>query len=277
MSRVEDLKERLYEAVEGINQKNLGIAFSGGVDSSILAASCRDQGKKAVLITVGFLSSRDIEASREVAEVLGLRSICEVVSSLEEIEDCMGSILKIIKFDRLVLLENCLSFYYVFKTASEHGIRTVLSANGMDELFCGYDMYRKYVSDKEKMLKIMNLLVETAERDKLEIDKIAALWNINYECPYLSEDFIKFAVKIPIEYKIKGEDDKLRKHILREAALEMGIPKSAAMRRKKAFQYSSGIHKALSRLAKLRGYTRSKAKNLGYEGSIEAYLKDYFS
>jgi len=277
MSIVEELKEKIYEAVQGINQNNLGIAFSGGVDSSTLAASCRAQGKKAVLITVGFLSSKDIEASKEVAEDLGLKMISEVISSLEEIEDCIRSILKVIKFDRLVLLENCVCFYYVFKTASEHGVRTVLSANGMDELFCGYDLYRKYVSDEEKMRKIMDLLVETARRDKLEIDKIAALWSINYECPFLSDNFVKFAMKIPIEYKIKGEDDELRKHILRETALEMRIPKSAATRRKKAFQYSSGIHKALSKLAKLRGYTKSRAKSLGYEGSIEAYLKDYLS
>ena len=201
--------------------------------------------------------------------------ICETVS-LEELEDGIRSVLNIIKFDRLVLLENGVCFYYVFKTASRHGIETVLSANGMDELFCGYNLYRKYVDDEEKMKEIMSLLVETAKRDKAEIDKVAALWNVNYECPFLSDSFVDFAMKIPLEYKIKGEDDELRKHILREAALKMGVPGSAAMRRKKAFQYSSGIHKAIAKLARLRGYTRSKAKALGYSGQIEAYIKTFF-
>jgi len=275
MEIVGELRERIYEAVGNIDQNNLGVAFSGGVDSSILAKACKDLGRKITLLTLGFSSLRDAEASKEASEKLGLKLICETVS-LKELEDGIRSVLSIIKFDRLVLLENGVCFYYVFKTASRHGIETVLSANGMDELFCGYHLYRKYVDDEEKMKKIMRLLVETAKRDKAEIDKVAALWSVNYECPFLSDSFVDFAMKIPLEYKIKGKDDELRKHILREAALKMGVPGSAAMRRKKAFQYSSGIHKAIAKLARLRGYTRSKAKALGYSGQIEAYIKTFF-
>ncbi len=272
MKIIEKLREEIYEAVRSIEQNDLGIAFSGGVDSSILAVSCKDLGKRITLLTVGFSSLRDIEASKEVSERLGLNLIYETIS-LEDLESGIRSVLKIIKFDRLVLLENSVCFYYVFKIASQNGIETVLSANGMDELFCGYDLYRKYSDDEEKAREVMSLLVETAKRDKVEIDKIAAFWNVDYKCPFLSERFVDFAMKIPLQYKIKGKDDELRKHILREAALKMGVPGSAAMRRKKAFQYSSGIHKAIAKLARLRGHTKGKAKALGYSGQIEAYLK----
>jgi len=276
MKIVEDFREKIFEAVKNIDQNDLGIAFSGGVDSSILAKSCKDLGKKITLLTVGFSSLRDVEASKEISEKLGLNLIHEIIP-LEELEDGIKSVLSIIKFDRLVLLENSVCFYYVFKAASQHGIETVLSANGMDELFCGYNLYRKYADDEEKTREIMSVLVETAKRDKAEIDKVAALWNVNYKCPFLSESFIDFAIKIPLQYKIKGKDDELRKHILREVALKMGIPRSAAMRRKKAFQYSSGIHKAIAKLARLRGYTKRKSKALGYSGQIEAYLKNLVS
>jgi len=272
MRIAENLREKIYEAVRSIDQNNLGIAFSGGVDSSTLAVSCRDLGKKITLITVGFSSRRDIEASKEISDSLGLRLICEVIS-LEELEDGIKSVLNVIKFDRLVLLENSVCFYYVFKTASQHGIKTVLSANGMDELFCGYNLYRRYSDDEKRTREIMRLLVETARTDKAEIDKVAAFWNVDYKCPFLSESFVDFAMKIPLQYKIKGKDDELRKHILREVALKIGVPRSAAMRRKKAFQYSSGIHKAIAKLARIRGYTKSKSKALGYSGQIEAYIK----
>jgi len=272
MRIAEELREKIYESIRIIDQNDLGIAFSGGVDSSILAVSCKDLGKKITLLTVGFSSQRDIEASEEISDELGLHLIFEVIS-LEELEDGIRSILNVIKFDRLVLLENSVCFYYVFKLASQHGIKNVLSANGMDELFCGYDLYRKYSGDEKKIREVMSRLVETARRDKAEIDKVAELWNVKYECPFLSENFVDFAMNIPLQYKIKGEDDEERKHILREVALEMGVPRSAAMRRKKAFQYSSGIHKAITKLAKLRGYTKNKAKALGYSGQIEAYLK----
>lgn len=276
MEIAETLIEKIYEAVRSIDQNNLGIAFSGGVDSSVLAVSCKDLRKKATLLTVGFSSLRDIEASKETSEKLELDLICKVIS-LEELEEGIKSVINVIKFDRLVLLENSVCFYYVFKIASQHGIKIVLSANGMDELFCGYHLYRKYFDDEKKMNEIMSRLVETAKRDKAEMDKVAALWNVNYECPFLADSFVDFAMKIPLQYKIKGKDDELRKHILREAALKMGVPKSAALRRKKAFQYSSGIHKAIAKLARLRGYTKSRSKALGYSGEIEAYLKNIAS
>ena len=272
----ENLIEKIYEAVRSIGQSELGVAFSGGVDSSILAVACKESGKKVTLLTVGFSSLRDIEVSKETSEKLGLPMIYEVIP-LEELEEGIKSVLNVIKFDRLVLLENSVCFYYVFKIASKQGIETVLSANGMDELFCGYNLYRNYFGDEEGMKKVMAMLVETARRDKAEMDKVAALWNVNYECPFLSDSFVDFAMKIPLHYKIKGKDDELRKHILREAALKIGVPESAAMRRKKAFQYSSGIHKAIAKLARSRGYTKKKSKDLGYGGEIEAYLKNLAS
>ena len=59
----------------------------------------------------------------------------------------------------------------------------------------------------------------------------------------MSEKFIEFAKIIPIEEKIKSEEDMIRKHIIRRLALDMGVPQEAAMKPKKALQYGSWIHK----------------------------------
>ena len=269
---IDGLVERIYEVVRSIEDDAFGIAFSGGVDSSTLAVACKRLKRKVTLLTIAFPGSNDIDISRETALELGLplrwRSI-----TLETLEEGIQTVLGIIRFDRLAILENSVCFYYVFEVASEAGIRTVLSANGMDELFCGYDLYRKYYGDEEALMRVMDMLVETARRDKAEIDKIAELWNINYECPFLSDKFVEYAMSIPLDYKIRSKDDYLRKHALREAALRMGVPESAAMRKKKAFQYSSGIHKAIRNLARRRGYTKGKAKELGCIGEIEAYIE----
>ena len=52
--------------------------------------------------------------------------------------------------------------------------------------------------------------------------------------PFLTDNFIAFAKTIPIEYKIKGNNDFIRKHIIREIALDIGVPKESAMYPKKA-------------------------------------------
>jgi asparagine synthase (glutamine-hydrolysing) len=55
------------------------------------------------------------------------------------------------------------------------------------------------------------------------------------------------AMNIPMEYKISGENDRLRKCILREVAAEVGVPPEIVKRPKKAAQYGSGIHKLLTK------------------------------
>ncbi len=120
----------------------------------------------------------------------------------------------------------------------------------------------------------METLVDTAKKDKKEIDKLSALFGIKYVCPFLSDRFVDFSMDIPLDFKIKSRDDESRKHILREVALEVGVPKSAALRAKKAFQYSSGIHKAIKKLARKKGYTRMKAKISGLRSEMEAYIRN---
>ncbi|MGI0040463.1 MAG: asparagine synthase-related protein, partial [Nitrosopumilaceae archaeon] len=66
--------------------------------------------------------------------------------------------------------------------------------------------------------------------------------------PFLSKEFVTFAKKIPIEEKIHGPDDLMRKHIVRDLGLKIGVPKEAAFKRKKALQYGSLIHKALMKI-----------------------------
>jgi asparagine synthase (glutamine-hydrolysing) len=50
-------------------------------------------------------------------------------------------------------------------------------------------------------------------------------------------------MKIPIYSKIVSHDDVLRKHIIRKIALSFEIPPEVVIRRKKALQYGSLIHK----------------------------------
>jgi asparagine synthase (glutamine-hydrolysing) len=78
-----------------------------------------------------------------------------------------------------------------------------------------------------------------------EISNVIAELNIYSYQPFLSKTFVKYAKSIPMEYKINGQDDMLRKHILREIAIRIGVPKEAAMHPKKAIQYGSMIHKYL--------------------------------
>ena len=50
----------------------VAVAFSGGVDSSLLAMICHNLNKKVTLVTIGFSGSHDIDFSKRIASKMGI-------------------------------------------------------------------------------------------------------------------------------------------------------------------------------------------------------------
>ncbi|HXW01846.1 MAG TPA: asparagine synthase-related protein, partial [Candidatus Nitrosotenuis sp.] len=61
MHETDTLLEKIRSAVsETVSEKKIGIAFSGGVDSSVVAKICSDMNYDVTLLTIGFAGSHDI-------------------------------------------------------------------------------------------------------------------------------------------------------------------------------------------------------------------------
>jgi len=250
--KTEELKKKIYEVVKGIEEERIGIAFSGGIDSSLLAKVCIDVGKDVELFTVGFGKDFDINAARSAVEELGMPDFFEIVP-VEEVENTLKKILPIIEYKKFAGLNTSIGFYHVLKLATERQIKFLISANGTDELFCGYNRYIELFPDEKAVNKFMDEILEIAENDKKQVQKMASTFGIKYDTPFLKKEIIEFAKTIPLEMKIKGKDDDVRKHILRKLAMDFGLSEKIAMQPKKAFQYSSGAMKAVKKLAKKNG------------------------
>lgn len=271
-STADHVRAKFYRILDELTPQNLGIAFSGGIDSTLLAKVCSDLGKRVTLCTIGFTSRRDIEIAQRVAAVLAL-PLSHNEISIDKLEVSVKRVASLINFTRLTRLELSICFYHVFELAATQSLQTVLSANGLDELFCGYHAYRHlFLRGEPAIIDLMQRLVVTSRADKAEVDKLAVMLDIDYRCPFLSAGFVNYAMTIPLKLKIKGEDDTMRKHVLRTVARAVGIPDATAYRPKKAFQYSSGVHRALRLLAMKRGYTRMNAMQNGYSNATEAYI-----
>jgi len=241
-----ELLSAIQNAVkETVSEKTIGIAFSGGVDSSLTAKICKDLGYQLTLLTIGFEGSHDILFSKQVTSELKLpHKILKIdPNSFTKIS---FRIKQKIKSDNLSWIENCIAFYYVAKLAQSIGIQVVVTANGIDELFCGYNAYREAIKQSEqKVIELMESKLDNELKMMVVVNEISSEFNVKIVQPFLSDNFIKFAKTIPISEKIKGSDDLIRKHIIRELATEVGVPKISANKRKKALQYGSEIHKML--------------------------------
>jgi asparagine synthase (glutamine-hydrolysing) len=240
-----ELKKELFHSVtQSVKGEGpIAIAFSGGIDSTLLAQICKKAGIKVTLLTVGFHGSHDVVFSQVIALKLALPHKIKIMNR-QDFKERQTYIDHKLECRIISHLENCIAFLYLAYLAKEAGIESILTANGCDELFCGYDRFRSVCGgDSAQIRKLIREKVTSELHLMNEVQMVTSELGIKIKQPFLSEKFISFAMQIPIENKIKSCNDLIRKHILRQAALSIGVPQEAAIKPKKALQYGSLIHK----------------------------------
>ena len=246
---ISELHTQITQSVKStVKDKKIGIAFSGGVDSTLLAKICVDLGYDVTLLTIGFEDSHDVVFSQEISKILGYVHQIEKIK-LTSFSKVSKEVKKIIKTDNLSWIENAIAFYYVSKLAKQCDIKKVITANGIDELFCGYNAYRNAIKLGEShVMELMESKLENEIKMMKAINLVSSQFEVVLMQPFLSQGFIDFAKKISLKHKIHDSDDLLRKHIIRELALKIGVPEMSSNKRKKALQYGSLIHKTLMKI-----------------------------
>ena len=249
-----DIQNALFAAVaESVNtttttNPSVGVAFSGGIDSTLLAKICKDLGIKVTLLTIGFLHSHDLEFSKIIASKIGLSHTIYTLDE-QEFYEVLSYVRQKIGCENVSHIENCIAYFYIANLARRNGMQLV--ANGCDELFCGYNEYRLvYDSGRTHIMQLMDEKIVNEVTLMNEIETITGERGIKLKIPFLTDKFISFAKDIAIDQKIKGSNDLLRKHILRTVALSIGVPEQSAMKPKKAIQYGTMIHKKFKSLSR---------------------------
>ena len=114
----------------------MGSFLSGGIDSSYLSAN--SQVKKT--FSVGFEDHRcnELPLARELSQYLDIENYQKVITK-DEFWHTIPTILNIL--DEPVADPSIIPLYHLTKLASQH-VKVVLSGEGADELFGGYNIYQ---------------------------------------------------------------------------------------------------------------------------------------
>ena len=223
------LKRKLIESVQ--KNRASGLLFSGGLDSAILASA----NPQIKAITVSLKSEgEDLKYATSLAGLLNIEHYQKSVG-VDEALAAVPKVIKILKtFDPAI--PNDLVVYFGLKKAQELGINAVMTGDGSDELFAGYNFMQKISNLKGYIKKI-------TPRMRFSSNKIGRFFKIRIVQPFLDKRFINFSLKISPQSKIKRQNGKLwGKWILRKA-FEENLPARIVWQPKRPLEYGSGMSK----------------------------------
>jgi asparagine synthase (glutamine-hydrolysing) len=247
------LQESIRRRIKDL--KKVAVAFSGGLDSSVVAYLAHKLGVEVQLLHVSMENEKETEVAIEVAEALGLPMQVNLYKD-SDVEKTLPKVVALIEEADLMKATIGVPFYWVAKEAAEAGFKVVLAGQGADELFGGYQRYvSQYCQNgAEEISKVMFDDLIRIHENNLERDvKITAFHDVELRLPFGTYDLAEFASSLPLDCKIEQKADTLRKLALRKMAQNIDLPNSIAGKPKKAVQYSTGIKDAVKRVAKRQG------------------------
>jgi asparagine synthase (glutamine-hydrolysing) len=257
----EELTRLLAESVS-IQTARVGavaMGFSGGLDSSVMAKIAKDMGIDVLLITVGIGRTPEMSQAESAARTLGLPIVMREFSR-NDVAGCLDRVLWLIEEPSLMKVSIAIAIYWIAEVAMQNGRSVVLLGQGSDELFGGYKRFATIMGVRgtdaasEAILESILMAHEVNyQRDEQAISALRAELRLSFATRKITQ----FASGVPLMMKVRSPSDNVRKWILRDAAIKLGIPSVIAMRPKKAIQHTSGVENAIREIAKKQGMSPS--------------------
>jgi len=250
-SAVTQVRDAIDAALADTDEDSLAVAFSGGVDSAILAAAL-----DAPLYVAGFSDSHDVESARSAARALG-RDLRVVELDHDALEAAVPDVVAATGRTNAMAVQIALPLVLVARQAAADGYDHLALGQGADELFGGYAKVAKAPDDprveadtvrgaREEML---GTLPDQLERDVLALRGAG----VEPVTPLLDDRVVRAALRLPGDLLVTDRGE--RKWALRLAARD-SLPDPVAFREKKAVQYGSLVARELDRLARQDGFKR---------------------
>jgi len=231
---------KLYFMLKEIitKEKASGLLLSGGLDSSIIASFQKPQ--YTFTVTLDGSHASDSEHARLIANQYGTNHITIKLKTIEllKIEE---KIIELFSTFDPIFIRNASVIFAGVQKAKELGVVTLMTGDGGDELFAGYNYLKRYFNDTKKLEEEVKRLWGIMHFPSVTIGNF---FNVKVTSPFLDEKFIKFAKSIDISMKIGRYKNKLwGKFILRKCFENWQHLEKSAWREKEAQEEGSGFSK----------------------------------
>ena len=218
----------------------VGVILSGGLDSSLALIHVKKLHPDCTAFTVGTPGSEDLAYARRLARDLGVPH--EVVTvrprdiGLAEVREAVRVSEATESGDAI----NAVVSLKVFERVHQCGIKVVITGDGSDELFGGYDMYRD-VTRADRSQLFLHKIAQLSRTELQRVDRTSMGHQVEARVPFLDLDLLLLSMRIPADLKVR---DGYEKWILREAFADV-LPDYIKARHKNPMSHSSGLHERI--------------------------------
>jgi len=226
----------------------VGVFLSGGLDSSLVAAvaarHAAREGARVPTFAVGTAGSPDLAAARLVAEHLGTDHH-ERVFTADEAVAVLPEVIGAMESYEPSLVRSAVPNYLLAELASRH-VKVVLTGEGADELFAGYEYLRAMTDAGDLHAELVRTVAGLHNLNLQRCDRVTMAHSLEARVPFLDLDVIALGLSLPAAWKLPASEPRRRmeKHVLREAFSDW-LPAEIVWREKLQFGDGSGATVAL--------------------------------
>ena len=232
----------------------VAVAFSGGLDSSLIAVLAKLCEVGVHLISVGLRNQQEIQSAKLAAEALELPLSIQTYT-MKDVKHILPKTLWLIETPNPVKASIAVPFYWVAEITSKMKCKVLFAGQESDELFGGYQRYlREYARSVITVRNAMYSDVTCAYETNFQRDiQVCSFHKVELRLPFADPKVVNFALSLPVNLKIGSPQDALRKKVLRQVAKNLEMPAFIVNKTKKAIQYATGVQKALRKLSRKEG------------------------
>jgi asparagine synthase (glutamine-hydrolysing) len=275
-----EIRRRLKQAVMKrlMSDVPLGSFLSGGLDSSLITALMKQSMEKFHTFSVTVKESNDRYYAQLAAKLLGTIHHEYMVSARELWEVLPEVIYYLESFDQS-LVRSAVANYFLAKMAAKE-VKVVLTGEGADELFAGYDYLERFQTPVLLHQELWNITRALHNTNLQRVDRITMAHGLEARVPFLDKEVIALAMEIPPNFK-RNDKDGTSKWCLREAFRHEGLlPDMIIDRNKEKFAEGSGIGRVLEQMITERisdtGYIHELERGTPLRSIEEYYYFDIF-
>lgn len=235
----------------------VGVILSGGLDSALTLLHVRQMHPDCVAFTVGAPGSEDLAYSRRLTDDLGVpHEVIELRPRDLRLADAREAV-RICELTEYGDIINAAVSVPLFRRVRECGVKVVLTGDGSDELFGGYDMYHQ-VAPAEAQRLFLHKLSNLCRTELQRVDRASMGSTVEARVPFLDPQLVALAMRIPVTLKRR---DGQEKWILRRAFADL-LPDYIRTRPKNPMSHSAGLHE---RVRLYRPWFARMHRSFGYD------------